>query len=89
MLLEQLRQIATDEELRKLTKIQTLTQRLDREVKYYNEHQNSLYQDAKIRSQNTIIALCNELMQNGEIIKDKNLKTFQAIIIERNGGRKI
>ena len=82
-------EIATDEELRKLTKIQTLTQRLDREVKYYNEHQNSLYQDAKIRSQNTIIALCNELMQNGEIIKDKNLKTFQAIIIERNGGRKI
>ena len=86
---EQLRQIATDEELRKLTKIQTLTQRLDREVKYYNEHQNSLYQDAKIRSQNTIIALCNELMQNGASINSKNVKVLQAIINERNGGRKI
>lgn len=86
---EQLRQIATDEELRKLTKIQTLTQKLNREVIYYEKSKNSFTKDAKIRVENTIIGLCNELMQNGEIIKDKNLKTFQAIIIERNGGRKI
>lgn len=86
---EQLRQIATDEELRKLTKIQTLTQKLDREVIYYEKSKNSFTKDAKMRVENTIISLCNELMQNGEIIKDKNLKTFQAIIIERNGGRKI
>lgn len=76
-------------EQRKLTKIQALTQKLDREVIYYEKSKNSFTKDAKIRVENTIIGLCNELMQNGEIIKDKNLKTFQAIIIERNGGRKI
>lgn len=49
---------------------------------YYEKSKNSFTKDAKIRVENTIISLCNELMQNGEIIKDKNLKTFQAIIIE-------
>lgn len=85
----QIRNAAIETERKQTTKLETLRKKLDREVKYYNEHQNSLYQDAKMRVENTIISLCNELMQNGEIIKDKNLKTFQAIIIERNGGRKI
>ena len=84
---EQIRNTAQETEQRQLTKLETLTQKLDREVKYYNEHQNSLYQDAKIRSQNTIIALCNELMQNGVTIDNKNVKVLQAIIIERNGGK--
>ena len=70
-------------------KIQTLTQKLDREVSYYEKSKNSFYADVKIRIENTIISLCNELMQNGEIIKDKNLKTFQTIIKERNGGREL
>lgn len=72
---------------KKKTKIQMLTERLDREVAYYEKSKNSFYAEAKIRIENTIIGLCNELMQNGETIKDKNLKTFQTIIKERNGGR--
>lgn len=58
-------------------------------MKYYNEHQNPLYQDAKIRSQNTTIALCNELMQNGASINSENVKVLQAIINERNGGKSL
>lgn len=85
----QIRDAALEAEQRRATKLETLTQKLNREVKYYNEHQNSLYQDAKIRSQNTIIALCNELMQNGETIDNKNVKVLQAIINERNGGKSL
>ena len=86
---ETIRNSAEKAQKKQLTKLETLTQKLDREVKYYNEHQNSLYQDAKIRSQNTIIALCNELMQNGVTIDNKNVKVLQAIINERNGGKSL
>lgn len=80
---------AIETERKQATKLETLRKKLDREVIYYEKSKNSFTKDAKIRVENTIIDLCNELMQNGEITKDKNLKTFQAIIIERNGGRKI
>lgn len=85
----QIRNATIETERTQATKLETLRKKLDREVIYYEKSKNSFTKDAKIRVENTIIGLCNELMQNGEIIKDKNLKTFQAIIIERNGGRKI
>lgn len=74
-------------EQKRATKMQILTEKLNREVSYYEKSKNSFYAEVKIRIENTIIGLCNELMQNGETIKDKNLKTFQTIIKERNGGR--
>ena len=86
---EQIRNTAQEAEQKQQSKIQTLTQKLDREVSYYEKSKNSFYADAKIRIENTIISLCNELMQNGEIIKDKHLKTFQTIIKERNNGRSL
>lgn len=86
---EQIRNTAQEAEQRQATKIQILTQELDREIAYYEKSKNSLLIDAKIRIENTIISLCNELMQNNQIIKDKNLKTFQTIIKERNNGRSL
>ena len=86
---EQIRNTAQEAEQKQQSKIQTLTQKLDREVSYYEKSKNSFYADAKIRIENTILSLCNELMQNGEIIKDKHLKTFQTIIKERNNGRSL
>lgn len=85
----QIRNAAVETERKQATKLETLRKKLDREVIYYEKSKNSFTKDAKMRVENTIIGLCNELMQNGEIVKDKNLKTFQAIINERNGGRKI
>lgn len=86
---EQILNTAQEAEQRQATKIQILTQKLDREIAYYEKSKNSLLIDAKIRIENTIIGLCNELIQNNQIIKDKNLKTFQTIIKERNNGRSL
>lgn len=63
---------------------------LQKETKYYIEHKNSFYGDAKKKSEDTILHLYKELSKNKNIELDGNiLKVINTIIIERNGGRKI
>ena len=74
----QIRNAAIETERKQATKLETLRKKLDREVIYYEKSKNSFTKDAKIRVENTIIGLCNELMQNGEIIKDKKFKNLSS-----------
>lgn len=62
---------------------------LEKEIKYYSEHKNSFYPDAKKASEDKIISLCVELNTNGEIISPKDLEVFLNIVKERNSGRSL
>lgn len=58
---------------------------LEKEVKYYSEHKSVFYPDARKKSEDKIIKLCVDLVQNGENVSEKGLEVFNAIIKERNG----
>lgn len=58
---------------------------LEKEIKYYSEHKNSFYPDAKKASEDKIIKLFADLVQNGENVSEKGLEVFNVIIKGRNG----
>lgn len=67
-------------------KIAELMNKLQKEVKYYAEHKNSFYDDAKKKSKNTILCLYKELSKNKNIeLDDKLLKIINTITNERGG----
>lgn len=84
---EQIIYSATKEEHKR--NIQRKHADLAKEIKYYTEHKNSFYSDARKRSEDKIISLCVELNTNGEIISSKDLEVFLNIVKERNSGRSL
>lgn len=57
---------------------------LEKEVKYYQEHKNSLLPEAKKRIEDKIITLLSDLVQNDEKVSEKALNTFNVIVKARN-----
>ena len=60
-------------------KNQTTQEKLSRELKYYTEHKNSFYEDAKLKQEQTILKIYDELKSKGEQIDDKSLKAIETI----------
>lgn len=60
-------------------KYQTTQEKLSRELKYYTEHKNSFYEDARLKQEQIILKIYNELKDKGEQIDEKSLKIIQTI----------
>ena len=63
----------------KKNKTQNLQTTLKKELKYYTEHKNSFYEDARLKQEQTILKIYNELKSKGEPIDDKSLKLIETI----------
>ena len=62
----------------KKNKIHSL-ETLHKELKYYTEHKNSFYEDARLKQEQTILKIYDELKSKGEPIDDKSLKAIETI----------
>lgn len=60
-------------------KYQTTQEKLSRELKYYTEHKNSFYEDARLKQEQIILKIYNELKDKGEQIDEKSLKIIETI----------
>lgn len=71
-------------------KIQELTQQLQKELKYYTKHENSLYDYAKKQSEDRIFKLYTELNTNANIqLDEKIVKMIETIIKERANNKNL
>lgn len=70
-----------------LTKAESITKKLDKEVDYYETKKSILKPYAKIESQRKIIKLCYDLIQNDMNISSRNYGVFQNILKERTNGK--
>lgn len=52
---------------------------LHKELKYYTEHKNSFYEDAKIKQEKLILQIYKELRDKGGQIDEKSLKIIETI----------
>lgn len=77
--------LKSQEQQGKINQIQQKHKELEQEIKYYTEHKNSFYSDARKRSEDKIIKLFTDLVQNSENVSEKALEVFNTIIKERNG----
>lgn len=60
-------------------KHQTTQEKLSQELKYYTEHKNSFYEDAKIKQEKLILQIYTKLKNKGEQIDEKSLKIIETI----------
>lgn len=61
------------------SKTQNLQETLHKELKYYTEHKNSFYEDAKIKQEKLILQIYKELIDKGGQIDEKSLKIIETI----------
>ena len=60
-------------------KYQTTQEKLSQELKYYTEHKNSFYEDAKMKQEKLILQIYKELIDKGGQIDEKSLKIIETI----------